>query len=378
VIDADTITRLLAIEAPDREIVSVYLTVPLDPAQRRGMPARLDEMLSQNDHLSGDGEAWARARRSELPPIRQAVSTRAHEWLGHSVAIFGCAGMGLLETIPLRGYVRERAVVGSHPYVRPLLAELHHCPSYVAAVVDRRHAWLFRVSAEGTDQLGHVQGQTVGSRRFGGWHGFQAYRNEQRARKLARQHYAATVSALAEATGAGGYGLIAVGGHEAETGEFLTVLPPVLRERVAGTFVIDPHTMTPARVRQLADEAVAKWEDGRERRLAAELAEQPPGGMAAIGLDACVTAANQHAVQLLMVPDDEIRAGFRCEECAALAVAAGSCRVCGGATRPVPDLIEELAVKVTKDGGTVEPVRHTGVIADVVARRRFLPPASSR
>ena len=376
-IDAESLAKLLTIQAPDPRIVSVYLSVPLDPAQRRGMQARLDDLLAQADYPAGDGESWARARRSELPAIREAVSAHAHEWLGHSVAIFGCTGMGLLEAIPLRGDVRERAVIGSRPYVRPLLAELQRSPSYVAAVVDRRHAWLYRISAEGIDPLGHVEGQTVSSRRFAGWHGFQAYRNQQRARKLAQQHYAATVAALAEATSDEGYGPIAVGGHEAATGAFLALLPPVLRQRVAGTFVIDPHTMSPARVRQLADEVIAGWEDSRERRLAAELSEQPRS-MAAIGLDACVAAANQHAVQVLVVPDDEIRPGFSCGQCGALAVTEGSCEVCGAATHAVPDVIEELAVKVTNDGGSVEPLRVAGVLEDVAARRRFPPPGPSR
>lgn len=369
-IDTDSVAKLLAIQAPEPGIVSIYLTVPLDPAQRRGMHARLDDVLAQ----SADSQTWARARRAELPAIREAVTIGAPAWLGHSVAIFGCAGLGLLETIPLRGEVRERAMVGRRPYVRPLLAELQRSPSYVAVVVDRRHAWLYRISAEGTDPLGHVQGETVASRRFGGWHGFQDYSNAQRARELAHQHYAATVTALAEAV-SDGSGPVVVGGHESETGEFTSVLPPLLRDRVAGTFVIDPHTMTPARVRQLADDVLARWEDERERRLATELADQPPGSIAAVGLDACVTAANEHAVKLLMVPDDEVRPGFTCEACGALAVAGGSCQICGGPTEPVPDVIEELAVKVSQDGGSVEPVRDTAVLADVAAQRRFPPSA---
>jgi Bacterial archaeo-eukaryotic release factor family 10 len=194
------------------------------------MPARLDDLLAQAEHSSGDGPLWARVRRSEFPVIRQAVSEHAHEWLGHSVAIFGCNGLGLLEMIPMRGHVRKRAMAGDRPYVRPLLAELQRSPSYVAAVVDRRHAWLFRISGEGTDPLGHVQDQTAPSRRYAGWHGFHAYRNQQRARKLAHQHYAATVAALTEASNEGDCAPIAVGGHEAAAGEFLAVLPSALRE----------------------------------------------------------------------------------------------------------------------------------------------------
>jgi hypothetical protein len=369
-IDAAGVTRLLGIRARDRGIVSVYLTVPLDPAQRRGMPAHLDDILAQSMGAGGGTQAWARARRAELPAIRREVSEHANEWRGRSVAIFGYDALRWLEVIPLHGPVHERAVIGGRPYVRPLLAELRRCPGYAVAVVDRRHGWLYRVSGSGIEAAGHVESPTVASKRFGGWHGMAAYRNDQRARRLARQHYGATAAALARAAG-DGCGLVVVGGHEAETSEFLSALGPVQRARVAGTFVIDPHAMTAARVRQLAGEVMAEWADGQERRLATSLAEHASGAMTAIGLDACVAAANQHAIQLLMVPDDDVRPGFICEGCGALSVAGGACPGCGELTVGVDDVIEELAVKVTEDGGSVQPVRGSVAPIDIAARRRF-------
>jgi release factor family 10 len=493
-IDFGGVRSLLAIRPADHEVISVYMSVPLDPRQRRSLPARVEDLFAGHGDRYGDSGAWARARREELPAMRDWVTSQAHAWLGHSVAIFACHGIGLLEAVPLRGHVAERAVIGCRPYVRPLMAELCRSPGYVVAVVDRRHAWLYRVSGQAIEPGEHVESQTVGSRRFAGWNGFQAYRNDQRARGLARQHYAATAAALTAAadagratsreatvreatvregpvregpvregtahgstvreagprragqgpanpgpasageprasspgtgtgagstrtrgtgaasastagartaggksvgakaaggkttgglaaraatggTVAGGTGTpVVIGGHEAETAEFLAMLPAALRCRVAGTFVIDPHTMTPARVRQLAGQVIAGWEDERERQLARSLAGQPPGAMTALGLDACVTAANQHAVQLLVVPDDEVKPGFACESCGALAVLAGPCGVCGDATRGVGDVIEELAVKVTTEGGDFQPVR-PDALAYVAARRRFPAPA---
>ena len=44
------------------------------------------------------------------------------------VAIFACAEAGLLEVIPLPGLVREQAVLGIRPHIRPLLAALQRCP----------------------------------------------------------------------------------------------------------------------------------------------------------------------------------------------------------------------------------------------------------
>lgn len=374
-IDAAGMARLLGLSAPAHGIVSVYLTVPLDPAQRRALPAHLEDVLAHANTPGSDGSAGHRDRRPEVPAIREEIARHAHQWLGHSVAIFASDELGLLETVPMRGQVRELAVISGHPYVRPLLAELRRCPRYAVAVVNKRHAWLFSVSGEGIGTVAHLESETVGSRRFGGWHGFQTYRNDQRSRRLARQHYTTAASALAGAAGRDNCGPVVVGGHEAETSEFLGVVPASLRDRVAGTFVIDPHTMTPAKVRQLADTVVTQWQDSRERELAAALAEQAPSTMTAVGLDACLKAANQHAIGLLVVCDDEVRPGFRCDRCGALAVAGGSCASCGIPTREVGDVIEELAVKVTRDGGGFQPVRDIDVPGGVAARRRFPSPA---
>ncbi len=370
-ISTDDVTKLLETRSTGAPVLSVYLNVPLDPAERRGIPARLDDLLASAQHNPADPAAPARARKAELAAIRDAVSLHAPEWLGHTVAIFACRDLGLLETIPLRSQASDHAVVGTRPYVRPLLAELRRSTCYAAVVVNRRHAWLYRVSGTGVEPLANVEGSTVGSRRFGGWHGFQAYRNTQRARKLASQHYAATIAALETAMSDSGCGPIVLGGHEAETANFLDTLPANLRERVAGTFVIDPHTMTPARVRRLADEVVDRWEDAREAAVAAQITGQPTDGMAAIGLPACLDAANEHAIQVLVVPDDLVVPGFVCGRCSSLSAAGGACAVCGGPTSAVPDVVEELAVKVTGDGGTVEPVRDSGTRTGLAARRRF-------
>lgn len=370
-IDAGGITQLLGSRTTGSGVLSLYLNVPLDPAERRSIPARLDDLLTSAQHDQADGEAIARARRTELPAIRDTVEVHAPEWLGHTVAIFASRELGLLEAIPLRNQAAERAVLAARPYVRPLLAEIRRSTCYLAAVVDRRHAWLYRITGEGIEPLTDVRGRTVGSRRFGGFRGFQTYQVEQRARNLARKHYASTIKALENAHGEGGCGPIAVGGHEAATAYFVDLLPANLRERVAGTFVIDPHTMTPARVRRLADEAVSRWEDAREAAVAGKIVGQPTDPMAAVGLPACLDAANQHAVQVLVVPDDATAPGFACSSCGSLAQAGGPCPVCGGPTGAVPDVVEELAVRVTEDGGIVEPVRSNGAPAEVAARRRF-------
>ena len=79
----------------------------------------------------------AAARQADIAAVRGAVEANAPGWLGRSIAIFACHGLGLFEVIPLPVDVQAQAVVSRRPYIRPLIAAARRSPSYVAAVVDR-------------------------------------------------------------------------------------------------------------------------------------------------------------------------------------------------------------------------------------------------
>jgi peptide chain release factor subunit 1 len=87
-------------------------------------------------------------------------------------------------------------------------------------------------------------------------------------------------------------------------------LPGDVRARFIGSFVVDPHTMTPARVRELSAPVVANWVSQREDRLAAEILAEPPNGLTATGLNSCLAAVNQHAARVLVVPSEASSQGL--------------------------------------------------------------------
>ena len=66
-----------------------------------------------------------------------------------------------------------------------------------------------------------------------------------------------------------------VGGHEGIVSRFLPFLSLPLREGLAGRFVVDPHTMTPGRIRQLADEVAGSYERNVEAQLVAPARARP-------------------------------------------------------------------------------------------------------
>ena len=301
--------------------------------------------------------------------VRRMLEVHARDWLGHTVAIFVCAQLGLSQEFPLLCRLPERAVLAARPHVRPLLVALQRCPAYRVAVVDRRHAWIFSVAGDRISVVTQPTAQGMRSPAFGGWYGLESHRVHERIIQLTRRHYQDTAAILGQVMRAGEREPLVVGGHEEAIPQFLAILPADVGDRFAGSFVVDPHTMTPVRVRDLSGAVIRDWADRRERRLLAEFRQEPPDGLTLTGLRDCLAAVNQHAVQLLVVPVGGVIPGFACARCGALASTPGGCADWPAAARQVPDLIEEMVISTLGDGGEVEAV--TDPPGDIAARTRF-------
>ena len=130
--------------------------------------------------------------------------------------------------------------------------------------------------------------------------------------------------------------------------------------------------MTPARVRVLADPIIRDWVEKSGQQLVTRIRQEPPGGLAATGLAACLTAVRRHAVHTLAVPGQGLVPGFACRRCGALGATGTGCAHADNAANAafaVPDLIEEAAVGTIHDGGQVQAV--PGPPGGIAAYLRF-------
>jgi hypothetical protein len=345
------IAKLSTLRSAGSAVLSLYLQVPRDPAQLRGLPARAGELMAQPHGAAG------RVSADDRTAVLAAVTRDSRDWLGHTVAIFACGDIGLLDVYRLPGGIAERAVLGIRPHVRPLLAAVQLWPSYLVAVVDQRHAWVFAVAGDNISTVATRTGPGMPSSGFGGWYGLEAYRVHERVIQLARHHYRDTAEILTRIMRDHEPEPLVIGGHHAGVRQLLACLPPALRETFAGSFAADTHLLTPARVRELAEPLITRWARDRAERLAARIPELPPAH-AAIGLEACLAAVNTSAVEVLCVPDAGSAAdrtgfvpGYVCGRCGALSSVADGCPDWGTASQPVPDLIEEMVTRTLDDGG---------------------------
>jgi peptide chain release factor subunit 1 len=367
--------KLRNMRATAPSVLSIYLPVPLDLAEHRGLPTRARELIKSAASRERD-RYGAEVRAADLESIVRTVATRSNEWLGHTAALFACAEIGLLKTVTLPGQMTEQAIVARRPYIRPLLAAIQRNPAYRAALVDAKHAWILNIDGSHIETVAERTGPEVRSAGFAGWYGLEAYRIQQRIMQLSKQHFRDTIGILERSSDRGQVPLV-LGGHENEISQFVTVLPRAVMQSVVGTFSVDLQTATPGRVRELAGPVLASWSMRSEQQLIRDVLGEPPNVSVVTSLEGCLAASKARAVAQLILPDDQTVPGFACGVCGELGTAehGGDCTDQAEARQAIPDLLDELAERTLDGGGQVTAVRNPPFVA--AARLRF-PVVASR
>lgn len=371
-IDSGVVDRLLHVRSTDAPVLSVYLAVPPEPDEIRGVESRLNSLLKPVRELADSHELSHYGRESLRHDVDRALElgTRARELQGRAAAVFACEQEALNEEVVLPRRVRDRVELDETPYLRPLLAVLDESHRYAVAVLDREKAWLYDFYMGVLEEATTVRGRALRKPDYaGGWQGYKEHAVHDKAESLARRHFRDTGDRIEELMARTGAELLVLGGHQETIAEFRPHLAHALQPRLAGTFVIDPSTTSPGQVRERADEVVDAYERDEERRLVDEALERVAAGtLGASGLAWCLMAANEHAIQLLLVHDDQEAPGLVCDTCGWLGLEGDECPIDGEPTRTTPDVIDEMAALVIDTSGRVEHVYvETPLAGDVVA-----------
>lgn len=359
-----TVDRLRQLDGKGFPVLSVYLGLEPGAESLRSIPTRIKDILS---HAKEAAEKMPRDNRVSLRNDIESLSrppTDVASELGRGVAIFRSSGAGIDELVVLPGPVRDRAVVDAVPYLRPLEAMLDHYRRFCVAVVDGRFASIFRFRMDRLETWEEMASPALGEEDFrksnyGGFSGYDERRVRAHADELLARHYREIAARLDDLVGEEpGYDLLIVGGPEVHAAGAVDALHPDVRRRLAGTFVIDPHTMTPATVLEHSKRVAEAYEADEQERLVGRLIDAAASrGHAVIGVDDATAAANRRAVDTLVVQADRTTPGSVCRACGWITGEGESaCPACGGPVDWVPDVVDALGDSVRNSGGTVQHV----------------------
>jgi peptide subunit release factor 1 (eRF1) len=377
-ITAETVNRILQLNGDGLPLMSVYLQAPVDPGERGGLLGRLNGVLDEVEPMSKDKSVDRATRlslRGDMERMREAIKTE--HWRPGTVVFFSCSARDLFEAVQLPRAVRDRVVLEDTPWVRPMLAVLEEYTRCCVAVVDRARAKVWELFGDEIEPARSLSDRKLRKPNYAA--NMAEDRMHDKAEELAKKHYRRAAAELAELFQADGYDLLAVGGHRFEVPHFLDALPRDLRERVAGTFTVDPHVADLGEIKQNAADIVARSVRDVDLRLVGEVLERAAmgRGYGVLGVADCLWAATAQAVETLLVQDGAMVAGMVCTNCGWLGLSGQTCPLCEHSTRPTEDILDELAQAVIDESGSV---RHVEADTDIkehqaAASLRFpLPP----
>lgn len=354
-----TVDRLRQMDGQGFPVLSLYLGLEAGPASLRSIPTRIKDLLSPAKDIP---DSLPRHRRMSLRDDIEALSRASTVFasdLGRAVAVFRSSGAGIDEYIGLPGPVRDRAVIDAAPYLRPLDAMLEHYRRFCVVVVDRRSASIFRFRMDRLESWEETRDEEIRKANYGGFSGYEERRVRAHAGEVLAKHYrevAARLDALVDEDP--GYDLLIVGGPEVHAAGVVEDLSPRLTKRLAGTFIIDPHTMTPATVLAHSKRVASAYEKGEQERLVRRLLDTAASRRdAVIGVDDATAAVNRRAVATLVVQADRTNPGAVCHSCRWISRPEESaCPSCGGTMHLVPDIVDALGDSVRNSGGSVHHI----------------------
>ncbi len=377
-ITAETVNRILKFHGNGLPVVSLYGRI--DPgASPREVHTRMMSLLDQVRTLAKDQALGHQSRlsvRADIEHIREALGTR--RWPPGTVAIFSCSGRDLYEEIPLPRRVRERVVVDATPFARPMLAVLSEYHRACVLVIDKASARVWELDQDEMREVSAFKDRVLRKPDYAANLAEDRVRNKEE--ELVKRHFRRAVKVLETLQQTDGYDTVIIGGHDYEVPEFLQILPAELRNRVAGTFSVDPATAPPAEIRDRARSILERYEREEEQRLVSAVLEKAAmGEPAALGLESCLRAAPVAAIKTLLVQEGAIAPGVVCDQSGWLALTGDTCPLCGNPTRRTPDVIDELVAAVIDEGGSARHVEADTKLSEylVAAELRFpLPPSA--
>jgi peptide chain release factor subunit 1 len=373
----ERLERICDFAPEDLDVVSLYLSVPAMPGDAHAAAISKADSLLHEVRPRAQDRSLAHERRislhGDIEDLAAIVATMP--LTPGAYALFSCRGAGFLEVVRLPRGLRDRIMVRQTPWIQPLLALLASYQRCLAVVVDRERALAWELYLGQVREEGAVEGGRSGE--VAAAHVSQR-RNQRKADELQERHLRRVAAALSARLAGERGELLALGGHDEQLQRLLALAPEHVRTRVIGTFSVSDHAVTAAAVREQAEPILERYELELEHRSVQELLQTAAaGGLAAVGLDACLWAGSSAAIQELYVQEGASHPGVVCDRSRWFGARGERCPVCGERTRDAPDVIDELTEAVIDESGSVRLLRAETALQDALlgAELRFAPPA---
>jgi Bacterial archaeo-eukaryotic release factor family 10 len=373
---AAVLPELARLRSGSEPIVSLYLDVRWNDEQQRervrGVVRERARSILGHYAPGAPGKPALARTLDRIQAFVEELAAQTHEVEGEGLALFACEGLGLWRPLLFARPFAEELSANGIPHLGQLARLSDEARPAIVVVPSQDGADLFEVRLGEIDAESSVRGPVArtDSEKYNAGTGQPGREFEREAKNERREESwsrKARQAAAAEVTGlfdraAGGAHVILVGPAQT-TAAFARELPDRVQAAIVARVPRSPELASSDGIRRaaicaLAGEVARGARDG-ERDVQAVVGEALRGGIAVVGPEDVVLAANEGRVHALVVEEDFDRRGYECDNCGTLGSnveSAEICPFCAGDLRAVQNLREALVARTLAAGGRVEVV----------------------
>lgn len=345
--------HLADLEAPERAFLTLYLS-DAESVQS------LDHEFQTIRALLAGHEAEAEHFEQNLKLLQPLLNDTALDT--PSTVFFVCWALDVAKAFPLSVAVPDKVWMGDAPYIRPLAELQDEYEDFAVVVADNSGARVFLVHAGDTEDAQRVRGDVKNAVKKGGW----SQKRYARRREKELDQYAADVAEAVQAMhDDDGFSRLVLLGSQEAMQAVASQLPTAVADKLVGQRAVDVEDE--AAVLKEAFTLYFEGERATEQALWDQIREgYLTGGLAVVGAQRTLDAAQQGRVEAALVDRDLDAKGTKCRACGHTVFGTpDTCQRCGSTDLFVVDFANTLTETVTQMGGDVDFVDSFEALAEV-------------
>lgn len=357
----DTALQELAGIRSDRDpIVTVYLNSRWsDEDQRKRVRLFVRDRIrwARSERLGAPHDEAFDRTLERIDRYVEELCRQATDVDAAGVAIFACDGLGLWRVMTFGQPFREQFAVGEAPQLLQLARLADDFEPVIVALVDGGGARVFEVALGDVVSDATIRHRAPTRHKMGGWSQLHFQRHVRQQIERNQKEAAEHLAFLFDENPASHVVLV---GPDRVLAGFESLLPPRVRQRILCRLA-NPAERSDrqGRVRDQVIQGVLEELERYERRMESQsveavAGEAMAGGLAVLGPQDVILAANEGRIHRLLIEDGFDQAGWRCTNCDSLGLGAlATCGYCGEEAKVV-QLGEELVRRVLEADGEVD------------------------
>jgi peptide subunit release factor 1 (eRF1) len=330
-ITRNDIQELANFHSPEACAVTFYYqpATPLNKSHRE--EAILLKDLVRNALREAEKKGRNGGPRADLERINGMVES-LHGNGGKAKAVFACSQQQFWREFDVPAQLpKTNLLLNQRFHLKPLAAIVDGVHAICVVLVDRAKARVFEIVNDNVSEKLDFVNELTRRGKSDGWGGYDGGHAERRQMNEALQHFKVVADYIEHCFERGQCDRLVVGCHHDIWSEFQPQLRSNARQHLAGNFRVDPKSVTPEQVKQLALPQIAEYEAGMKRELIQEvIGEAHRNGRGAIGLRRVLRSLEIGEVQTLLLGSNFLAPGVKCFNCGHIDMhVSPTCVVCG-------------------------------------------------